>query len=48
MPSFKHTLVGIGNLCDSDCTVTFTKTRVDVTDASGTAVLAGWREPTGS
>ena len=48
MPSFKHMLVGIGNLGDSDCTVTFTKTRVDVMDSTGQPVLAGWREPMGS
>ena len=48
MPGFYHTLVGLGPLCDADCTVTFTRKAVIVRDKQGTAVLIGWREATGS
>ena len=33
MPGFKHTLIGVGPLCDTDCTVTFTRAAVIVRDA---------------
>ena len=47
MPGFRHTLIGIGPLCDADCTVTFTHEEVIVRDKQGTDVLTGWREATG-
>ena len=48
MKSFRHTLVGVGPLCDADCTVNFTRNSVIVREKKGTAVLTGWREATGS
>ena len=47
MPGFLHTLIGVGLLCDSECTVTFTRAAVIVRDARGIPVLAGWREHSG-
>ena len=47
MPGFKHTLIGVGPLCDADCTVTFTSTAVVVRDMHGNLVLTGWREKSG-
>ena len=44
MPGFKHTLIGVGPLCDADCTVTFTSAAVLVRDMHGNPVLTGWRE----
>ncbi len=48
MPSFVHSLVGIGPFCDADCSVTFTKTDVTVYDPKGQPIISGWRESTGS
>ena len=47
MPGFKHTLIGVGTLCDSDCTVTFTRVTVIIRDSQGSPVLTGWREKSG-
>ena len=33
MPRFRHTLIGVGPLCDADCTVTFTHAALIVMDA---------------
>jgi hypothetical protein len=47
MPSFKHTLLGIGKICDADCKVVFTKEAVVVYNAQQQPILSGWRETTG-
>ena len=47
MPGFRHTLIGVGPLCDAYFTVTFTRAAVIVRDARSTPVLAGWRENSG-
>ena len=47
MPGFRHTLIGVGPLCDVDCTVTFTHEAVIVRDTRSTSVLTGWRENSG-
>ena len=47
MPGFKHALIGVGPLCDSDCTVKFTRADVIVRDAQGSPVLTGWRDQSG-
>ena len=41
MPGFRHTLIGVGPLCDADCTVTFPRAAVVVRDARGMPVLTG-------
>ena len=47
IPGFSHTLIGVGPLCDADCTVTFTHESVIVRDMRGTPVLTRWRENSG-
>ena len=47
MSIFCHTLVRVGQLCDSDCTVTFMRGAVIVRDKQGASVLTGWHEATG-
>ena len=44
MPSFTNTLIGVGPICDSDCTVIFTRQHVTVLSPKGKAILIGWRE----
>ena len=48
MPGFRHTLIGVGLLCDADFAFAFTRKSVIVQDKQGTPVLTGWREATGS
>jgi hypothetical protein len=47
MPSFPHTLIGLGPFADQGCTIVFTATTVTVYYSDGHPVLAGWREQTG-
>ena len=47
MTGFKQTLIGVGPLCDADCTVTFTRAAVIVRDSQGSPVLTDWREQSG-
>ena len=44
MPGFNHTLLLVGPICDSDCTVTFSRDAVVVCDATNRTILTGWRE----
>ena len=48
MSGFRHNLIGVGPLCDADCTVIFTREAVIVRYQQGTAVLTGWCEASGS
>jgi len=48
MDSFPNNLLSMGQFCDADCTVTFTKSRVYVFNNSGDLVLDGFREKTGA
>ena len=41
MPSFPHTLIGLGPFADLGCT--FTKTDVTVVDPDGWCIVKGWR-----
>ena len=47
IPSFKHTLLGIGKICDANCKVVFTKEAVVDYKAKQQPILSGWRETTG-
>ena len=47
MPSFSHTLIGLGPFADLGYTITFTKTGVFVVDPDGQCVLKGWQEKDG-
>jgi hypothetical protein len=48
MPSFKHTLLGIGKICDAGCRVEFTKDAVIVYNPQQPPILSGWRKTTGA
>jgi len=48
MPTFKHTLIGIGPICDADCQVLFSKTDVTVFSPDGSPILQGWRDEAGA
>ena len=48
MPYFKHTLVGIGPICDTGCKVTFSAKCVIVFAPGGRAIIMGWREALGA
>jgi hypothetical protein len=47
MPSFPHTLIGLGPFADLGYTIVFTKTDVKVIHPDGNCVLKGWREGDG-
>jgi hypothetical protein len=47
MPSFPHTLIGLGPFADLGCKIVFTKTAVTVYHPNGHPILAGWRDETG-
>ena len=47
MPGLRHTLIGLGPLCDAYFTVTFTRAVVVVRYARGMTVLMGWRKNSG-
>ena len=47
MPSFNHTLIGLGPFADLGCKIIFTKTAVTVFHPDGHLILAGWRDKTG-
>ena len=47
MPIFFHTLIGVGPICDADCTVTFTREALIVRDQQGTPVLKGCYKASG-
>ena len=44
VPSFTNPLIGVGPICDADCTVVFTKKDVTVLSPKGKEVLTCWRE----
>ena len=48
MPSFQHTLIGLGPICDTNCKVIFTKNNVIIYDQGGSPILTGWREKNGA
>jgi hypothetical protein len=47
MPSFPHTLIGLGPFADLGCSIVFTKTAVNAIDPDGQSILEGWREQDG-
>lgn len=48
MPSFPHSLIGLGPFVDQGCSIVFTKTNVTVYDTTQRPILKGWREQTGA
>jgi hypothetical protein len=47
MPSFPHTLIGLGPFADLGCQIIFTKKAVSVIHPDGHIILEGWREQDG-
>ena len=47
MPGFQENLIGIGQICDADYKVTFTKDTVSIYNPKGHRVLRGWQEKEG-
>ena len=43
MPKLTNTLIGVGPICDADCTVVFKKEDVTVLSPQGEPILQGWR-----
>ena len=48
VPSFKHTLIGFGTMCDADFKFVFTKVGVVIYDPTNLPILAGWQETEGA
>ena len=44
MPTFTNTLIGVGHICDADCTVVFKKEDVTVLSPKGEPILRGCKE----
>ena len=44
MPKFKNTIIGVGPICDADCTVVFKKEDVTLLSPKGEPIIQGWRE----
>ena len=44
MPDFTNTLIGVGPICDANCTVAFKKQDVTVLSPEGKPILQGRRE----
>jgi hypothetical protein len=47
MPSFPHTLIGLGPFANLGCKIVFTKMAVSVIHPDGHSILEGWREHDG-
>ena len=47
MPSFPHTLIGLGPFANLGCQIVFTKTAVSVIHPDGHSILNGWQEHDG-
>ena len=47
IPGFQENFVGVGNMCDANCTVTFTKHAVNIYIPTGKPIITGWRETNG-
>jgi hypothetical protein len=44
MPSFPHTLIGLGPFADQGCKIVFNKTSFTVFHPGGHPILKGWRD----
>ena len=45
LPSFKHSLISVGQLCDDDCTATFSKHRCTIYNKHNKPVITGIQNP---
>ena len=44
MPGLQENFVGVGPMCDANCTIKFTKYAVNIYSPTGTKFIADWRE----
>ena len=44
MSGFQENLVGVGHMCDADCTVTVSKHAVNIYSPNGTPIITGYSE----
>jgi hypothetical protein len=47
MPTFPHTLIGLGPFADQGCKIVFNKTSVTVYHSNGHPILKSWRDTNG-
>ena len=48
MPDLHHSLIGLGSICDGECSVHFQKFTVTIYDPQGIHLLQGWIENKGT
>ena len=48
MPVFQENLVGVGPMCDVNCTVTFSKRAVNIYSPTVNPIITGWCETDGT
>ena len=48
MPAFKHYLMVLGSICDTECSVHLWKCTVKIYDPKGLPLLQGWQDNKGS
>ena len=48
MPDFNHYLMGLGSICNIDCSVQFHNYTVTIYDPQGLPLIQGWRDNTGA
>ena len=41
IPGFQYNLIGVGPMCDANCTVTFSKHAVNIYSHTGTSIITG-------
>ena len=44
MPGLQDNLIGVGCVCDNNCTVTFSNHAVNIYIPTGNPIITGWRE----
>ena len=48
MLDLNHYLMGLGNICDTECSMYFHKCKVTIYDPHGLPLLQGWQENKGA
>ena len=44
LPAFQDMLLGLGTICDADCTVLFDKRAVTICNKAGLLIISSWRD----
>ena len=48
MPAFNHSIMVLGSICDTECSVNFHNHTVTIYDSQGSPLIQGWRDNTGA